>query len=148
LNLFQKANLARLQEEVFSFSNINFFFNMDFINNFYKTFLIENYFTLIKKLNNFIEIQYIYNLNFNYLQDIYLSQGIIENIERFFEMSFYFKDSAYPNQNFFYSNLNNFTEETLLNLCIYNNIFLSTYLAIIFILINLSFKITAAPFHF
>ena len=30
----------------------------------------------------------------------------------------------------------------------YDNIFLSTYLVIIFLLINLSFKITAAPFHF
>lgn len=30
----------------------------------------------------------------------------------------------------------------------FHNIFLSTYLVIIFILINLSFKITAAPFHF
>ena len=30
----------------------------------------------------------------------------------------------------------------------YDNIFLSTYLVIIFLIINLSFKITAAPFHF
>ena len=30
----------------------------------------------------------------------------------------------------------------------YDNIFLSTYLVIVFLIINLSFKITAAPFHF
>ena len=41
-----------------------------------------------------------------------------------------------------------FIEDTISTYCIYNNIFLSTYLVIIFVLINLSFKITAAPFHF
>jgi NADH:ubiquinone oxidoreductase subunit 2 (subunit N) len=68
----------------------------------------------------------------------------INTLADFSQIVFQYWYNIYTN---FGINMSMFSFETTACLCLYNNIFLSTYLVIIFVLINLSFKITAAPFH-
>jgi hypothetical protein len=104
--------------------------------NIYKLYLEQNSFLKINQkfiasndYNSFIKF-------YNDLHSVFLNPQLFFNGYLIFpEVPQYFLFEVQPNFISFFG-------------LSYDNIFLSTYLVIIFLLINLSFKITAAPFHF
>jgi len=152
INTFQEGNITRLKTESFSPINLSFS-EFVFLYN-YLNSITENMFNSLK---HYIEIKYFYTTSFLEIEKIFFSS---KNNETIYQdnptINAIIKDMFIYNEFLqgtnFTLNLDSilfpYLYETTIGLCIYNNIFLSTYLAIIFILINLSFKITAAPFHF
>ena len=84
----------------------------------------------------------------NFLRYMSFNPKTIEVNKIILNNAFMGEISKFLEERSFTKNWEDFTYETTIGFCNYNNIFLTTYLVIIFILINLSFKITAAPFHF
>lgn len=112
--------------------NLDLFVSKTF--NTLKIFLTESSFL---KNNQVFFVSNDYSSFIKYYNDLHL---VFFNTQLFFNAFGNFPEIAQ-----YLSKEINFTTFFGLN---YDNIFLSTYLVIIFLLINLSFKITAAPFHF
>ena len=148
LHKFHQANLNRLYD-VSLYQDLYYYSNLDIIN-----FLYDD---LLKSFNNyygfFIEVFFFPVANkFDFINnysieglDISSKASTFNNIclitWDLFEKNSY--NSFWLGSYFLsYFNLNEF------DIYFYSNIFLSTFIVIVFILINLCFKITAAPFHF
>jgi NADH:ubiquinone oxidoreductase subunit 2 (subunit N) len=140
----QKINLKYLFDTTGTLPSIcdYFYFNNDvkldlFVNEVFNTLKIFLKEVSFLKNNQIFIVSNDYSSFIKYYNDLHLVF--------FYPQLFFNAFGIFPEISQYLSKEITFTTFFGLN---YDNIFLSTYLVIIFLLINLSFKITAAPFHF
>ena len=137
----KRGTNAYLEQIVFD----SIFLNVD--QNFFWTYAFsinESASIFLNSFKHYIEYYIMSDFNIQYILKLYINFW-----NKFSYILYNYIDFNYGFfENKFYLNLEKYTFDYIISSCLYNNIFLSTYLIIIFILINLSFKITAAPFHF